>query len=69
MKKFIFFIIFFIVTCMNQTKIEKKGTFAVIETDKGNLVIELFPNVAPKTVENFIKLSKEGSITGWFFIA
>jgi cyclophilin family peptidyl-prolyl cis-trans isomerase len=67
MKKFIFFIIFFVVSCMDQTKIEKKGTFAVIETDKGNLVIELFPNVAPKTVENFIKLSKEGFYNGVVF--
>ena len=67
MKKFIFFIIFFVVTCMGQNKIEKKGMFAVIETDKGNLIIELFPNVAPKTVENFVKLSTEGFYNGVVF--
>ena len=67
MKKFIFFIIFFLITCMEQNKIEKKGMFAVIETDKGNLIIELFPNVAPKTVENFVKLSTEGFYNGVVF--
>jgi cyclophilin family peptidyl-prolyl cis-trans isomerase len=35
----------------------KKGLFAVIETDKGNLILELYPDAAPKTVENFVQLS------------
>ena len=33
---------------------------AVIETKFGNMVIEFFPNDAPKTVENFIKLTESG---------
>lgn len=48
-------------------KIQKKGLFAIIETDKGNLIIELFPQIAPKTVENFVKLSKEGFYNGVVF--
>ncbi len=48
-------------------KIQKKGLFAIIETDKGNLIIELFPEVAPKTVQNFVRLSKEGFYNGVVF--
>lgn len=40
----------------NQTK-EMKATF---KTNKGNFTIELFPNLAPKTVDNFVKLSGDG---------
>lgn len=64
---FIFNLILFIFCKDNSVKIEKKGTFAIIETDKGNLIIELFPEVAPKTVENFIKLSKQGFYNGVVF--
>lgn len=32
----------------------------VIETDKGEIRLELYPKAAPKTVENFIKLTQEG---------
>ena len=31
-----------------------------LETDRGNIVLELYPEVAPKTVANFEKLSKDG---------
>src|SRR3989442_586017 len=34
--------------------------YATIETDRGDIVVELYPAVAPKTVANFEKLSKEG---------
>ncbi|MCK4929294.1 MAG: peptidylprolyl isomerase [Methanosarcinales archaeon] len=33
---------------------------AIIETDKGNIVIELFDTDAPNTVANFVKLINEG---------
>ena len=32
---------------------------AVIETEKGNITIELFEKDAPKTVENFEKLANK----------
>ena len=40
---------------------------ATIETDKGAIVIELYKDEAPKTVDNFIKLAKEGFYNGIIF--
>ena len=33
---------------------------AIIKTNKGNMKVDFFEKDAPKTVENFIKLAKEG---------
>jgi cyclophilin family peptidyl-prolyl cis-trans isomerase len=38
-----------------------------IETTKGTIVLELYPNDAPKTVENFITLAKKGFYDGTIF--
>jgi peptidyl-prolyl cis-trans isomerase B (cyclophilin B) len=40
---------------------------AIIEMDKGNVVIELFEKEAPKTVANFEKLINEGFYNGLSF--
>ena len=40
---------------------------AVIETDKGNLVIELFAKDVPVTVNNFVFLAREGFYDGTVF--
>jgi len=40
---------------------------AVIETKFGKVVIELYEKDAPKTVENFIKLAKDGFYNGTTF--
>lgn len=40
---------------------------AVIETSKGRIVVEFWPDVAPKTVENFKKLAKEKFYDGTAF--
>ena len=39
----------------------------LIETDKGTIEMELYPNVAPKTVANFIKLIKQEFYDGLTF--
>ncbi len=39
----------------------------VLETDYGNIEIELRPDKAPKTVENFLKLVREGFYNGLTF--
>ncbi len=40
---------------------------AVIETTKGKIVIELYSDKAPKTVENFTTLAKKGFYNGIIF--
>jgi len=40
---------------------------ATIETNFGNIVFELFPNIAPETVRNFITLSKKNFYDGVLF--
>ncbi len=40
---------------------------AVIKTSAGEMVIEFWPDVAPKTVENFKKLAKRGFYDGTAF--
>jgi peptidyl-prolyl cis-trans isomerase B (cyclophilin B) len=43
------------------------GNFAVIETDFGNVKIKFAADVAPKHVEHFIKLTREGFYDGLGF--
>jgi peptidyl-prolyl cis-trans isomerase B (cyclophilin B) len=45
---------------------KKEGGLPVvrIQTNKGNIDVELFQKDAPKTVENFLKLSKQGFYNG-----
>jgi len=40
---------------------------AVIKTTSGEMVVEFWPDVAPKTVENFKKLSRQGYYDGTAF--
>jgi len=42
-------------------------TQATLHTTKGDIVIELFPDHAPKTVANFVKLAKENFYNGTVF--
>ena len=46
---------------------EKPNPTAIIETDKGKIVIELYPDAAPKTVENFATLIQQGFYDGLTF--
>jgi peptidyl-prolyl cis-trans isomerase B (cyclophilin B) len=52
-----------------ETKAAAKATkeVAVIKTSMGEMVVEFWPDVAPKTVENFITLSKKGFYDGTCF--
>ena len=43
------------------------GYSATIKTNKGNIVIELFPASAPKTVNNFVFLANDGYYNGIIF--
>ncbi|SFC21350.1 peptidyl-prolyl cis-trans isomerase B (cyclophilin B) [Alkalibacterium subtropicum] len=43
------------------------GLQAVIKTNKGDMTVRLFPEHAPKTVENFVGLAKKGYYDGVIF--
>jgi peptidyl-prolyl cis-trans isomerase B (cyclophilin B) len=40
--------------------VRNTGHYATIDTDRGDIVVELYATEAPKTVANFEKLSKDG---------
>ncbi len=46
---------------------EANKEVAVIKTNKGEMVVEFWPDVAPKTVENFKKLANSGFYDGTCF--
>ena len=46
---------------------QKKKYKAHLKTDKGTMVVELFANKAPKTVNNFVFLAREGFYDGLIF--
>lgn len=43
------------------------GHKAVIKTNRGDITVQLFPELAPKTVENFVELAKKGYYDGVIF--
>ncbi|MFS0926931.1 peptidylprolyl isomerase [Enterococcus durans] len=45
----------------------EKGPKAVIKTNRGEITVQLFPELAPKTVKNFIELAKKGYYNGVIF--
>ena len=51
---------------MNQLK-TTDGTKAVIKTNRGDMIFVLFPEVAPKAVENFVTHAKDGYYDGLIF--
>ena len=46
---------------------KNSGLRAVIKTNKGDMTVRLFPEHAPKTVENFVGLAKKGYYDGVIF--
>lgn len=46
---------------------EQKGPKALIKTNRGDILVQLFPEVAPKTVKNFVELAKKGYYDGVIF--
>lgn len=54
---------------VKQSKIKESPTVVKIkiETNQGNILTELYPDKAPKTVENFVKLTNQGFYNGIIF--
>ena len=50
-----------------ETKAVNTNEVAVIKTSEGEMVVEFWPDVAPKTVENFKKLASQGFYDGTCF--
>ncbi|MDO8558923.1 MAG: peptidylprolyl isomerase [bacterium] len=50
---------------MNEKEPEK--VLGIMETSKGNIELELYPSVAPKTVLNFLSLAEKGFYDGTKF--
>ena len=44
-----------------------EGPRAIMHTNMGDITIQLYPEVAPKTVENFVTLAKKGYYNGLIF--
>lgn len=44
-----------------------KGPRAIVKTKFGDIEIKFYPDIAPKHVENFVKLAKEGFYNGTIF--
>ncbi len=53
-------------SCAEEDALSSPST-VVLETNQGNIEIKLFPNEAPKTVENFVGLAKKGYYDGLIF--
>jgi len=62
MKKVLFLLLFSMSTLLFSA-----GANVVFETTKGKIEFKLFPEIAPKTVENFIGLTKKGYYNGIVF--
>ncbi|MBC8250131.1 MAG: peptidylprolyl isomerase [Candidatus Nitrosopelagicus sp.] len=56
-----------IIALTPQAFAESNDSVAVLETHYGNIVIEFFPDYAPNHVENFLKLTKDGTYDGTIF--
>lgn len=55
-------------TPFSQTADPKAGdTMATIHTSQGDIVLKLFPEIVPKTVENFTTHAKDGYYNGTIF--
>jgi len=54
---------------MIENKIQRNTEYAgaILRTDKGDIELELFSALAPKTVANFVKLAEEGFYNGTKF--
>ncbi len=64
---FLIFIFGFLLLNVTNDSFAQSEQVVVLETTSGNIVIEFFPEVAPKTVDNFLNLAESGFYDGTLF--
>jgi len=52
---------------INSFAADKTNPQVLVQTNMGNIIIELYPNKAPKTVKNFLRYVNEGFYDGTIF--
>ena len=57
----------FIASCSSNIEVEKMNKIVVIETNMGNIEVELDEKNAPETTENFLKYVNDGFYNGTIF--
>ena len=62
MKRILFFL-----TLALATSLFAQNPVVEMKTNRGTITLELYPDIAPKAVENFIKLSQKGYYNGTIF--
>ncbi len=65
MKKIILAFILLVASSLYAQK--STNPHVVLETNQGSIEVELYPDIAPKAVKNFIELSKKGYYNGVVF--
>ncbi len=63
----IFVLVFLLASLSNYANAQTSDKVVILETQLGKIVIEFFPEDAPKTVENFLKLADSGFYEGVVF--
>ena len=58
---------FFLMILIFLSCVQKPKEYAIIETEEGRIVLKFFPGVAPKHVESFKILAREGYFNGTSF--
>ena len=58
---------FFLMTAFFLSCVQKLEEYAVIDTEEGQIVLKFFPDVAPKHVESFKILARDGYFNGTSF--
>lgn len=56
-----------VATLLFSSSLNASNPTIVLETNQGNIELELFPDIAPKAVKNFVELSKKGYYNGVIF--
>ncbi len=65
MRRLLVFLFIFMFVSIAEAK--EKNPIVLMKTNFGDIYIELFPDKAPKTVENFLKYVKDGFYNGLIF--